>query len=214
MLLTGVDVSKWQGSIDWGAAKQDIDFAILKAGGSDAGFYEDAYFKDNYKECKKYGIPVGCYYFVGKHFGDQEGNGFADARRFYDIIKGKTFEFPIYIDIEITPTDAKAREGTTREAISMVKTLEAAGYYVGIYGSDIATFKNRLNYKDISDIDIWVAKYSQNPPAWATRWRIWQYSSSGTVSGINGRVDLNRCNTNFPYIMKTKGLNGYGKILD
>lgn len=214
MLLTGVDVSKWQGSIDWGAASQEIDFAILKAGGSDAGFYEDPKFYENYKGCKENNIPIGAYYFVGKHFGDQEGNGHADAMRFYNLIAGLQFEFPIYIDIETTPTDAKGREGTTREAITMAKKLEAAGYYVGIYGSDIATFKNRLYYSDISDIDIWVAKYSQNPPAWATRWRIWQYSSSGIVSGINGRVDLNRCYTNFPHIMKTKGLNGYGKILD
>lgn len=213
MMLTGIDVSRWQGTIDWAAAAKEIDFAILKAGGSDSGFYEDGQFRRNYNECKSNNIPVGCYYFVGKNFGAQEGNGVADAKRFLEIIKGMKFEYPIYIDIEVTPTDAKSREGTTREAIAFCKYLEERGYYVGIYGSDISTFKSRLNYADISDIDIWVAKYSTAQPSYATRWRIWQYTSSGTVAGINGRVDMNRCNTNFPLIMKSKGLNGY-EVLD
>ena len=66
ILFKGIDVSRWQGSINWDSVKQtDVEFVILKAGGSDAGLYVDPTFEHNYKECKRLGIPVGCYYFVG-----------------------------------------------------------------------------------------------------------------------------------------------------
>ena len=66
MTIKGIDVSHWQGTIDWNKVKKaGIEFAIIKAGGSDAGFYTDSKWEANYKGAKAAGIPIGAYYFVG-----------------------------------------------------------------------------------------------------------------------------------------------------
>lgn len=200
----GIDVSRWQGTIDWTKVKlsKDSDFAILKAGGSDKGFYTDRYFYENYKSCKKIGIPVGAYYFAGPKFGSAKGNGIADAKRFEEIIKGLKFEYPIYLDIEAQPI--KDREGTTREAIEFCEYLEEKGYYVGIYGSRISGFTDRLLKDQLIDYTWWVADYSNPLPV-----AMHQYSSKGSIPGINGNVDLNACTVDFPSIIKAHHLNGY-----
>lgn len=200
----GIDVSRWQSVIDWDKVKKSgkVDFAILKAGGSDNGFYPDNLFYYNYTQCKKLGIPVGAYYFAGPKFGAAYGNGVADAKRFYEIIKGLQLEYPIYLDIEAQPVSD--REGTTREAIDFCDYLEEKGYYVGIYASRISGFKDRLMKDQLEDYTWWVADYSNPVPA-----PMHQYSSSGSIPGIQGRVDLNVCTVDFPSVMKAHHLNGY-----
>lgn len=204
MQVYGIDVSKWQGNIDWIAVKASgtAKFAILKAGGSDKGFYTDAMFQKNYDMCKMLGIPVGAYYFAGPKFGSAAGNGIADAKRFHEIIKGLQFEYPIYLDIEAQPVSDK--EGTTREAIAFCEYLEDQGYYVGIYGSRISGFEDRLIKDDLVDYTWWVADYSNHIPA-----PMHQYSSTGSIPGINGNVDLNICTVDFPAVIKSHHLNGY-----
>lgn len=204
MKTYGIDVSHWQGYIDWKEVKKSgkVDFAILKAGGSDKGFYTDPYVYNNYLECKENHIPVGAYYFAGPKFGSARGNGIADAKRFYEIIKGCQFEYPIYLDIEAQPIADK--EGTTREAIDFCEYLEDKGYYVGIYASRISGFKDRLNAELLDVYTWWVADYSNPVPA-----SIHQYTSGGSIPGILGNVDLNVCTIDFPEIMKEHHLNGY-----
>lgn len=200
----GIDVSKWQGNIDWERVKSSKhpDFAILKAGGSDKGFYIDKKFYENYEACKKVGIPVGAYYFAGPKFGAEQGNGFADATHFYDIIKGLKFEYPIYLDIEAQPIQDK--EGTTREAIDFCESIEECNYFVGIYASRVSGFKDRLQSELLDIYTWWVADYSNPVPA-----PMHQYSSRGSIPGILGNVDLNVCTIDFPALMKAHHLNGY-----
>ena len=86
--IKGIDVSHWQGTIDWNKVKAaGIKFAIIKAGGSDAGFYTDSKWEANYKGAKAAGIPIGAYYFVGKDCVTAAA-GKADAERFIQILKG------------------------------------------------------------------------------------------------------------------------------
>lgn len=200
----GIDVSKWQGNIDWEMVKESkrVSFAILKAGGSDKGFYTDPKFYENYEACKKERIPVGAYYFAGPKFGADPGNGIADAKRFYEIIKGLQFEYPIYLDIEAQPISDK--EGTTQNAIEFCEFLEEKGYYVGIYASRISGFKDRLNAELLDVYTWWVADYSNPTPA-----PMHQYTSKGSIQGILGSVDLNVCTIDFPAAMKEHHLNGY-----
>lgn len=200
----GIDVSRWQGEIDWLQVKKSgkVDFAILKAGGSDQGFYKDSMFSRNSMQCSMWAIPKGAYYFAGPKFGAAVGNGLADAKRFYEIIKGKQFDYPIYLDIEAQPISDRA--GTTREAIDFCDYLEDKGYYVGIYASRISGFKDRLNKELLEPYTWWVADYSNPVPA-----SMHQYSSSGSIPGITGRVDLNVCTIDFPTIMRKHHLNGY-----
>lgn len=206
MAYKGIDVSKWQGVIDWQAVKASgIEFAILKAGGSDAGFYRDPQFERNYAGAKAAGIPVGAYYFVGKNC-TSYADGVADAKRFIQIISGKTFEYPVYIDMESTSPNDKA--GATQACIGFVETMESAGYYCGIYASDIYGFKERLNIAQLEHIDKWVARYGANP-TYAINHGMWQYSDSGSVNGIAGKVDLDEAYKDYPTIIKKAGLNGF-----
>ena len=101
MMNKGIDVSHWQGNIDWNKVKKaGIEFAIIKAGGSDAGFYTDSKWEANYKGAKAAGIPIGAYYFVGKDCVTAAA-GKADAERFLKILKGKQLEYPVYMDLSL-----------------------------------------------------------------------------------------------------------------
>lgn len=206
MAYKGIDVSKWQGVIDWSAVKaSDVQFAILKAGGSDAGFYKDPMFEKNYIGAKSIDMPIGAYYFVGAGC-ISYADGVADAKRFIQIISGKTFEYPVYIDMESTSPNDKA--GATQACIGFVETMESAGYYCGIYASDIYGFKERLNMAQLEHIDKWVARYSANP-TYAINHGMWQYSDKGRVNGISGNVDLDEAYKDYPTIIKKAGLNGF-----
>ena len=143
MEIKGIDVSRWQGVIDWKAVKEDgVKFAIIKAGGSDAGFYKDRTFEQNYAGAKENGIAVGAYYFVGKLCKSREA-GAADAKRFIEMLKGKQFEYPVYIDFEAPDSTNKA--GNTDAVIAFCEVMENAGYFVGVYASEISGFKERLD---------------------------------------------------------------------
>ena len=140
----GIDVSRWQGEIDFNKVKAaGYDFVIIKAGGSDMGFYTDSCWKKIYKAAKAAGLHVGAYYFVGFLFyGDTAGR--ADALRFIRMLDGKQMELPVFVDIETTQPARKAE--ATQAAIAFCETMEEAGYFVGIYASDIYGFKD-LYYK-------------------------------------------------------------------
>lgn len=208
MAVKGIDVSAWQGNIDWQKVKAaGIKYAILKAGGSDDGIYTDSKFERNYSECKKYGIPVGAYWFVGKGC-ISTADGTADAERFIKLLKGKQFEYPVYMDCEVTPTSQK--KGATDAAIAFCRALEKAGYYAGIYGSTYSTFQSRLDDSRLLGYAHWVAQYASSCTYWES-YGIWQYTSGGYVSGIAGKVDMNLCYVDYPHIIKGKGLNGFKK---
>ena len=184
----GIDVSRWQGVINWSAVAQDnAEFVIIKAGGSDSGRYRDANFESNYKGAKSVGLKVGCYYFNGK--GCTSANaGVADAQHFLQIISGKEFDYPCFSDLE-APTSA-TKKGNTDAVIAFCNVIQSAGYKTGIYGSDISGFKDRMDLSRLGGYDLWVARYGSSPK-WVKNYAIWQYSSSGTVKGINGRCDMN-----------------------
>lgn len=86
--------------------------------------------------------------------------------------------------------------------------MESWGYYVGIYASDISGFKSRLYLDDLKAYDKWVARYG-SAPKYVPSYGMWQYSSSGSVPGINGRVDMDYSYNDYPSIMKKKHLNGF-----
>ena len=202
-----IDVSHWQGDIDFVRVKaNDTDGCIIKAGGSDDGFYTDSKFEQNYVAAKAAGLQVGAYYFVGPNCKGSE-NGAADANRFINILAGKQFDLPVYIDFE-APNGAN-KELNTDAVIGFCETMENNGFFVGVYASDISGFKDRLNKDRLTPYTWWVARYGSEP-VYATNWDIWQYSSDGSIAGINGRVDLNNCRTNFHDTIVNGGFNGYG----
>lgn len=200
----GIDISHWQGVIDFKKVAEVFDFVIIKAGGSDAGFYRDKKFETNYKKAKEAGLCVGAYYFVGKDCTSYAA-GVADAKRFIELLAGKSFEYPVFIDIEQTPI--VKRQGATDAVIGFCETMETAGYYVGVYASDISGFKDRLVLSRLLAFDKWVARYGSKPK-FVTKYGMWQKSSKGVVAGIKGNVDIDEAYLNYPAIMARKHLNG------
>lgn len=202
----GIDISHWQGFVDFKKVKSDgFDFVILKAGGSDAGFYKDALFERYYADAKEVNLNVGAYYFTGKNC-TSKSIGKADAERFAKLLNGKQFEMPVYIDIEITPKSKK--KGATEATIAFCDYMEKAGYYVGIYGSDISVFADALDISKLQKYDKWVARYASYPE-YVKQYGIWQYLSSGRVKGITGNVDMDIAFKDYPQIIKTNKLNGF-----
>ena len=207
-MTNGIDISHWNGEIDFNKVKASgVDFVIIKAGGSDYGFYTDKMFKANYEKAKAAGLNVGAYYFVGKRFRGADA-GKAEAQRFIKIIEGMQFEYPVFVDIETTP--AQLREETTDAAIAFCEVMEDAGYFVGIYASDISGFKEKLILSDLTTYTLWVARYG-SAPSYVKDWHIWQQSSKGCVPGISGSVDLDESKEDYSLIMKKKGFNGFPK---
>lgn len=208
MTKNGIDVSKYQGNIAWKQVKDSgIEFAIIKAGGSDAGFYTDPTYEANYKNAKAVGMPVGAYYIVGPYCVSKE-DGIADAKRFLKMLEGKTFEYPVYIDLELTSPATKS--GTTDAVIAFCKTMEAAGYFCGIYASDISGFKDRLELSRLKTRALWVASYGSKP-TYTKSYGMWQKSDKGRVPGITGDVDLDECYIDYPAIIMSRGDNGFPK---
>ena len=200
----GIDLSHWNVVEDFNKVKAaGVDFAIIKAGGSDKGFYTDRCFDNYYRLAKLAGIKVGAYYFVGSGFLSYE-DGVADAKRFLAITHGKEFDYPLCLDIETT--DPKKKDVATEACIGFCEYLEKQGKYVSIYASDISGFKDRLNIDYLTKYDKWVARYGKKP-VYVDKYGIWQKSSTGQIDGIKGNVDLDVSYVDYQKIMLKKNLN-------
>ena len=209
MIREGIDISHWNndaGPIDFKKVKASgISFVIIKAGGSDAGFYQDKNFEGNYAAAMEAGLDVGAYYFIGPKMLTKK-DAEADAKRFYNIIKGKKFSMPVYLDLETS--DPKDKEKATTAAIYFCRWLEKKGYFVGIYASDLSGFRDRVDGTRLTDFTLWVARYGKSPTH-MKKWDLWQYTSTGRVSGITGNVDRNYMQRDLPYIIRRAHKNNY-----
>ncbi|MBR5306929.1 MAG: hypothetical protein IKU47_08430 [Oscillospiraceae bacterium] len=206
-----LDASRYQGDIDWKKAFEDgLDGAILKTVSTNnrefGGLYIDPYFERNYAECKRLGIPVGAYYYTyaqDKNYADKE------LALFKKAIEGKTFELPLVVDVEdnlLKPLSANALTDLVEYA---AKTIQDWGCYAMVY--TYLNYQNtELNMARLAKYDLWLAAYRDVRPTYPAH-NIWQYTSSGSLKGVNGRCDLNHCYRDFPTIIKNAGLNGFGK---
>lgn len=216
-LKTGIDVSHWQGRIDFAAVKAaGFDFAIIKAGGADAGYYKDSQFERYYADAVAAGLDVGAYYFTGPNF-CTAAQGRTEAQKFIEIIRGKKFSYPVVADVEAVPTSA-GKKGITDATVAFLATLEAAGYFASIYASDISGFKERLDDSRLAAYDHWVARYTANGPQYVKEYGLWQYGGSINqlrsvkVPGVSSAAcDQNYAYKDYPALIKAAGLNGYAK---
>ena len=127
-----------------------------------------------------------------------------------EVIKGKQFEYPIYFDIEEDRQFKLGKAACSEIAAAFLETVEKAGYFVGIYSS-----KSHLESYISEDLRkryaVWVAHYGVAKTSYSGAFGMWQKSSTGSVSGINGNVDLNESYIDYPSIIKENGLNGFRK---
>ena len=206
MNMKGIDVSKHQGNVNWSHVKADgVEFAILRAGYGKQASQKDTQFENNYAGCKSNGVPVGAYWYS---YAATPAEAKQEAAVCLSILKGKTFEYPVYFDIEEPSVLAKGKAACTAIAKAFLETAEKAGYFVGIYSSksyleSCFTEELRTRYA------VWVAHYGVDKTTYHGQYGIWQKSSTGKVYGISGNVDVNECYTDYPATIKKKGLNGF-----
>ncbi|MGO5168618.1 GH25 family lysozyme [Bacillota bacterium LCP21S3_G6] len=203
MQVKGIDISKWQGAIDFQKVKNSgTRFVIIRAGYGTKG--KDEFFESNYKKAKAAGLHVGAYWYSYAN-GFKEAGEEADA--FLRALAGKQFDYPVYLDME----EKSQLDAGMDFCSGLIKTfcskLEAAGYFAGFYTSSSyvrAVVKEEIRKR----YSFWCAQWASSC-SFAGSCGIWQYSSNGTVPGISGRVDLDYAYQDFPIIIMNGGFNGY-----
>lgn len=206
MVTNGIDVSQFQGIIDWEVVKEHIDFAIIRCGyGQDIRSQDDTLFKRNADECTRLGIPFGVYlYSYAKSPSDARG----EAAHVLRLIQGYKLAYPVYYDLEDENTTGKQSNDTIAAiAKQFGDILEQSGYFVGMYAS-LYWWRTKLTNVVFNRYTRWVANYA-NELNFDKPYDMWQYSSTGFVQGISTNVDLNYCYADFPEIIKRLGLNGF-----
>ena len=210
----GIDISAWQRNFDIEKARLDygVEFVIIKAGGGDAGLYTDKYFKRNYSLCEQLGMPKGCYFFSKAMTMESAQK---EVEYFLNIIKGKRFDYPIFMDYEDKILTLSKR-ALTNIAKYQLKTLQDAGYWVGIYTSE-SHFNDHFIDEELKGYSHWVANYTAEEPPKLNHstTQMWQCcgSRSAVVNPImlGEPIDQNYCYIDYPERIKAKGLNGYTK---
>lgn len=213
----GIDVSHWQGAIDFAAVKeQGFSFVIIKAGGADAGYYKDPQFERYYADAVAAGLGVGAYYFTGKNFAGA-AQGTLEAQQFMQLIAGKKFDYPVTADVEAVPTSA-GKKAITDATVAFLGALENAGYFASVYASDVSGFQSRLEDDRLKAFDHWVARYNTAGPQVVKSFGMWQYGGStnyiraAKISGVaSAACDQDYAYKDYPAIIKAAGLNGYSK---
>lgn len=211
--MKGLDISSYQEKINFDAIKNDgQQFLILRAGftgwgGDGTGKYKDTSFENFYRQAKARNIPVGAYWYSCANTYEK---GVAEAKFMYEnCLKGKQFEFPIYIDVEENRHQQVGKTFVTSAIKGFCETLEKLGYYVGIY-ANLNYFNNYINTPALSMYDKWFAYWKNdiNKPSFPYgEFGLWQRSSDGKVAGY--RVDLNIAYKDYPSIIKNAKLNGF-----
>ena len=190
--VLGIDVSKWNGVIDWNAVKAaGVEFVIIRVGyrGSSAGaLIDDAMFATNIQGAKAAGLKVGVY-FVTQAINDVEA--VYEASMVLDRIKGYSLDMPVFLDVEASGGRGDMIDKATRTAVitAFCETIRSAGYTAGIYANK-TWLGTKMDTSAFGNYVIWVAHYS-SVCGYTGRYTCWQYTDKGTLPGINGSVDLN-----------------------
>ena len=212
--MHGVDVSRWQGRIDWNRLKAaGVEFAMIKAGegtGVERNFYA------NINGAKEAGVYCGVYWFSNAHTYDE---AIAEANACLEVISQYQLEFPVVCDFEYRSLKnnplADSRKDLTDALIGFLGTIENNGFYSMLYTNTDFSGKY-LEFSRITEkYDIWFAGYSVDKPGMPCG--IWQYSETGVKDGIDidnpnvgqTKVDLDIAYKNYPQIMKDLHINGY-----
>ena len=183
----GMDISEYQGTINWEKVKAAGYHAIIRCGyGDDLTSQDDKQWKRNANECTRLGIPFGVYiYSYAKTTAQAE----SEARHVLRLVKGYKLSYPVFYDLE--------ESGTQTGAVDRMKKfaalIEAAGYKCGVYCNK-SWWDNYLSSLG-TRYPLWIARYNSTLGMKAD---MWQYSSDGSVPGISGRVDVNYCYRDFP----------------
>ena len=188
----GIDVSKWNGSIDWNSVRSSgAAYAIIRCGyrGSTTGaMIKDPKFETNIAGANAAGLKVGVYFFTQAV---NEKEAVEEASMVLDLVKKYAISYPIFLDVEASGGRADAIDRGTRTAVcrAFCATIQDSGYTAGIYANK-TWLNEKMDAGALGSYKIWLAQYAA-APTYNGRYNLWQYSSKGSVPGITGNVDLN-----------------------
>lgn len=190
----GIDVSKWNKEIDWDKVKKEgVEFAVIRVGyrGATTGaLIQDPYFEKNMKGAIQAGIPVGVYFFTQAV---DTVEAVEEASMVITLCKDYDLTYPVFIDTEGAGGNGRAdgldTESRTQVCEAFCKTIESAGYRAGVYGAR-NWLNNMLSMNGLKDYVVWLAEY-RDVPVYQGYYHMWQYTSGGSLDGIEGNVDFN-----------------------
>ena len=198
MSKKGIDVSEFQGKIDWEKVKNaGIEFAILRCGyGMDFSNQDDVEYERNANECERLGIPYGVYLMS---YANTVEKARSEAKHVLRLIEGRKISLGVWYDIEDNGTSGAINKETLTNIINtFCNTIKNAGYKVGVYAS-LNWLENKIEKTIKDNYDIWVAQY-YSKCEYEGKYIMWQHTSSGKVNGISTNVDMNILYKDLPVI--------------
>lgn len=192
----GIDVSSYQGEIDWQAvADSGVEFAIIRAayrGYTTGKLVEDTYFHQNMQGALAAGLDVGAYIFAQSI---TEAEAVEEAELLLSLVQGYDITMPLVFDWEnVSSSSARtnklSRTMLTNCALAFCERVEAAGYTSSVYFNQYLGYV-RYDLAQIAGQNWWLADYNSVPAFYYGGYELWQYTSSGSVPGIKGNVDMN-----------------------
>ena len=202
-----IDVSRYQGMIDWSQIVGKVGGAMLKTVSTNysefGGIYIDPMFERNYAECKRLGIPVGAYYYTYAQTPERVQEELAKLR---EALAGKSFELPIVVDVEDNKLKPLSADALTDLVISAADAIESWGMYAMVYTYTYYS-NTELNMDRLSAYDLWIADYTGKRPS--RKHGMWQYTSNYKMAGVpnnDGLVDMSHIYKDYPGIITRAGL--------
>lgn len=190
--MLGIDVSKWNGTIDWKAVKNSgVSYVIIRCGyrGSSTGvLVQDPKFTTNISGALAAGLKVGVYFFSQAI---DEVEAVQEASMVIGLISKYKISYPVFLDVEGSGGrgDSVSKDMRTKVCKAFCATIQNAGYKAGVYANK-SWLTNKIDTSQLSNYVIWLAQYAA-APTYSGRYNIWQYKSTGSINGISGYVDLN-----------------------
>lgn len=191
MEIKGVDVSSYQGKIDWKKVSDyGMGFVLIRI--TEAGNAIDSQFENNYAGCTKYNIPIGVYKYSYARTISEAQN---EAKKIIQVLNGRKLQYPIWYDLEWNNQRVLGSENVHKLAEAFEKVVTAAGYKFGIY-CNVDWYSNFI-CSHLKKYDFWISRYPANDngtlqerlrPGFGVGW---QYSSKATIPGIPNKVDRN-----------------------
>lgn len=215
-----MDVSRWQGNIDWDKVKASgkVDGVMLKTVSANRklskrkdGLYIDPTFERNYSECKRLGIPCGVYYYT---YATDKQMADAELALLKTALTGKTFELPVCVDVEDNKIKKVSTQALTDLAAYALGTIERWGFYALLYvGLYFAQTELYMGGAALKKYDVWLAAYRDTKPTPIWSFGMWQYTSAAHIPGVvdatpgkTTDVDMSHAYKDYVGIIRKKGL--------
>lgn len=191
-----IDISTWQGGINYQDIRNNVNYVIIRGGFSTT---IDNQFEKHYNNLQ--GLNLGVYWYS---YAKNEAQARTEANKCLEVIKGKQFTLPIYLDLEDPSISGLGRDTLNSIVRAFGQTIQNAGYYFGVY-TNLNWYKNKISGSELNkSFDWWIACWGSQAPS-GIDYGVWQFTSNYSMGGQ--RVDANYIFKDYPTIIREAGLN-------